>query len=153
MNYEEVQEKIKKKRKELNNLLKLAKSMNKKEMSYEKAASIAERINAFYYCKDLELKKKIFFNDTIYLAQKNKNHIFQFEEMHQLLNNVQNTLKQYKGEILINDAECEFLTYYGLIEMNDGIENILQMQNSIKFHEYKGKSNYISKLYERYKND
>ena len=153
MTYEEVQQEIKKKRKELNDLIKLSKTMNKKSLSYEKASFIAERINAFYFCKNLDLKKKIFFDDTIYLAQKRKGHIYQFEEMHQLLDNVQNTLKQYKGETLTNDAKCEFLTYYGLIEMNEGIENILQMQNSIKFHEYKGKSNYISKLYERYKND
>ena len=147
MTHEEVQQKIKKKRKELNDLIKLSKTMNKKSLSYEKASSIAEKINAFHFCKNLDLKKKIFFDDTIYLAKKRKGHIYQFKVMHQLLDNVQNTLKQYKGETLTNDAKCEFLTYYGLIEMNDGIENILQMKDSIKFHEYKGKTNYISNLY------
>lgn len=152
MTINEVNEKIKQKRNELSKLYNLKCSMqrtkSRKENSYEKAAKLAERINAFHFCKDLKKKTKLFFKDTIYITKKSRHEIYTYDEMIKIINNVKDILNKYKGEILFDESILEFMVKYYKIISDNGIKGVLYMCDELKFSPYTGKYNYISKLYE-----
>lgn len=115
-------------------------------ISYKEAANIAKKLNNFYFCKDKNLKIKIFRNETISLVKKNDYEIFSYQELYQFFNKVENILKTYKGEIFYKEAECEFLDIcYPLIN-SIGIEELKSCVNFL-IKPYPGEFNYICEWY------
>ena len=143
----EIQEKIKMKKLELKKLYKEAEKFKKhSELSYEQCAKIADRLNTFHFLKDIDKKKKLFFNKIIYIAQKSRHKTYNYEEMTKFLDEVENVLRLYKGMILYKEAREEFMVKYFSAIVKNGIEKLIYMDNEIKFQPYTGEINYISKI-------
>ena len=79
------------------------------DRQFKFAQKVASLINGIYFEKDIEKKKKLV-EDSLFICQKSRHNIRNYEEMQGFIYDIKKTLEGYKGGFVNTDAELYYMT-------------------------------------------
>ena len=101
------------------------------ERKFKFAQKVSSLINAIYYEKDIEKKRKLV-EDSLIICQKSRHNIRNNEEMLGFIYDIKNTLKGFKGGFVDPDAELYYMTKIYPIFRENGDEAFVYFLDDIK---------------------